>query len=56
MMYNDKGPVPDEADFVIPFGKAEIKRTGSDVTLVATYLAWSRSRFRRQKNSRMNFR
>ena len=36
MMYNDKGPVPDEADFVIPFGKAEIKRTGSDVTLVAT--------------------
>jgi pyruvate dehydrogenase E1 component beta subunit len=36
MMYNDKGLVPDEDDFVIPLGQAEVKRTGSDITLVAT--------------------
>ncbi len=29
-----KGPVPEE-EYTIPFGKADIKRTGSDVTLVA---------------------
>jgi pyruvate/2-oxoglutarate/acetoin dehydrogenase E1 component len=32
-----KGPVPEE-DYTIPFGKADIKREGSDVTIVA--LAW----------------
>jgi pyruvate dehydrogenase E1 component beta subunit len=32
-----KGPVP-EAEYTIPLGKADIKREGSDVTLVA--LAW----------------
>jgi len=32
-----KGPVPDE-DYTIPLGKADIKREGSDVTVVA--LAW----------------
>ncbi|MGD9882832.1 MAG: alpha-ketoacid dehydrogenase subunit beta [Reyranella sp.] len=32
-----KGPVPEE-DYTIPFGRADIKRTGSDVTIVA--LAW----------------
>jgi pyruvate/2-oxoglutarate/acetoin dehydrogenase E1 component len=32
-----KGPVPDE-EYTIPLGKADIKRTGSDVTVVA--LAW----------------
>src|SRR5260370_896485 len=32
-----KGPVPEE-DYAIPFGKADIKRDGSDVTVVA--LAW----------------
>ncbi len=32
-----KGPVPEE-DYTIPFGKADIKREGSDVTVVA--LAW----------------
>ena len=32
-----KGPVPEE-DYAIPFGKADIKREGSDVTVVA--LAW----------------
>ena len=35
MMYNDIGPVP-ETDDPIPFGQAEIKRAGSDITLVAT--------------------
>ncbi|HVC51227.1 MAG TPA: pyruvate dehydrogenase complex E1 component subunit beta [Stellaceae bacterium] len=32
-----KGPVP-EGDYTIPFGKADIKREGADVTVVA--LAW----------------
>jgi len=32
-----KGPVPEE-DYTIPFGKADIKREGSEVTVVA--LAW----------------
>jgi pyruvate dehydrogenase E1 component beta subunit len=36
LMYNDKGPVPTEDDFLIPLGQADIKRSGSDVTLVAT--------------------
>jgi acetoin:2,6-dichlorophenolindophenol oxidoreductase subunit beta len=31
----DKGPVPD-GDYVIPFGVADVKRPGSDVTIVAT--------------------
>jgi pyruvate/2-oxoglutarate/acetoin dehydrogenase E1 component len=35
MMYRVKGPVPDE-DYTIPFGVAEIKRPGRDVTIVAT--------------------
>jgi pyruvate dehydrogenase E1 component beta subunit len=35
MMYNDVGPVP-EQDYVIPLGQADIKRVGSDITLVAT--------------------
>jgi pyruvate/2-oxoglutarate/acetoin dehydrogenase E1 component len=36
MMYNDSGPVPEEDDFLIPFGEAEIKRPGDDLTIVAT--------------------
>jgi acetoin:2,6-dichlorophenolindophenol oxidoreductase subunit beta len=35
MLMLDKGPVP-EGDHVVPFGVAEVKRAGSDVTLVAT--------------------
>src|SRR5512135_2124231 len=35
MMYTLKGPVPQE-EYTIPFGKADIKRAGTDITLVAT--------------------
>jgi acetoin:2,6-dichlorophenolindophenol oxidoreductase subunit beta len=35
MMYTVKGPVPDD-DYTIPFGKADVKRAGVDITLVAT--------------------
>jgi pyruvate/2-oxoglutarate/acetoin dehydrogenase E1 component len=35
MMYTLKGPVP-EGEYTIPFGMADIKRTGEDITLVAT--------------------
>ena len=34
MAYSFKGEVPEE-EYLIPFGKADIKRAGSDVTLVA---------------------
>jgi pyruvate/2-oxoglutarate/acetoin dehydrogenase E1 component len=33
MLYNTKGPVPEE-DYLIPFGVADIKRGGRDLTLV----------------------
>src|SRR5215467_3698213 len=35
MMYKLKGPVPAE-DYTIPFGVADVKREGSDITIVAT--------------------
>jgi len=35
MMYNNKGPVPEE-EYLIPLGVADIKRAGRDVTVVAT--------------------
>jgi pyruvate dehydrogenase E1 component beta subunit len=35
MMYKLKGPVPAE-DYTIPFGVADVKRVGSDITLIAT--------------------
>ncbi|HEY6409788.1 MAG TPA: alpha-ketoacid dehydrogenase subunit beta [Ktedonobacteraceae bacterium] len=35
MMYQLKGPVPED-DYTIPFGVADIKRAGSDITIVAT--------------------
>ena len=37
MLYNTKGEVPDD-DYLLPFGVAEIKRPGRDVTIVA----WSK--------------
>lgn len=37
-MYGNKGEVPDDPDFTIPLGVADIKREGSDVTIVARSL------------------
>ncbi|WP_377191446.1 alpha-ketoacid dehydrogenase subunit beta [Ruegeria meonggei] len=35
LMYNDKAPVPEE-EFLIPFGEANVKRSGTDITLIGT--------------------
>jgi pyruvate/2-oxoglutarate/acetoin dehydrogenase E1 component len=35
-LYSTKGPVPEES-YRIPFGQADVKRRGSDVTVVATH-------------------
>ena len=37
-MYGSKGEVPDEADFTIPLGVADVKREGTDATIVARSL------------------
>ncbi len=37
-MYGNKGEVPDDPDFTIPLGVADIKREGKDVTIVARSL------------------
>ncbi|WP_405278160.1 pyruvate dehydrogenase complex E1 component subunit beta [Gaopeijia maritima] len=34
MLYNVKGEVPDDDDFVIPLGVADVKREGTDVTIL----------------------
>ncbi len=34
LMYSDKGEVPEE-EYVIPIGKAEVKKEGSDVTIIS---------------------
>lgn len=36
LLYAEKGIVPDDPNFVIPLGQANIVRSGSDVTIVAT--------------------
>ncbi len=36
LMYSMKGPVPDDDDYTIPFGVADIKRAGNDVSIIAT--------------------
>ena len=41
-LYVEKGPVPEES-YTIPFGKADIKREGSDITIVATHAMVLRS-------------
>lgn len=39
MLYSTRGPVPEpEEEYLIPFGRADVKRRGADVTVVA----WSR--------------
>lgn len=35
-LYARKGEVPDDAEFVVPLGEAQIVREGADVTIVAT--------------------
>jgi len=37
-MYGMKGEVPDDEDFIIPLGVAEVKREGTDATIVARSL------------------
>ena len=41
-LYASKGPVPEEY-YTVPFGKAEIKRPGRDITIVATHAMVHRS-------------
>lgn len=37
-MYGTKGEVPDDPDFIVPLGVADIKREGTDATIVARSL------------------
>ena len=41
LLYGSRGEVPEDPDFTIPFGKADIKREGSDVTII-TYSRMTR--------------
>lgn len=34
MLYGDTGPVPEDPDFMIPFGEANVLRQGNDVTVI----------------------
>lgn len=38
LLYTQKGPVPEEP-YTLPLGRAEVKREGADVTIVATSMA-----------------
>lgn len=42
-LYSKPGPVPDDPEFVLPIGKSDVKRQGSDITLVtyARGVEWS---------------
>lgn len=42
-LYASSGDVPDDPDFMIPFGKASIPREGRDATIIATSLMVSRA-------------
>lgn len=37
-LYITKGEVPDDPDFMIPFGQANVVKEGKDVTIIATHL------------------
>jgi acetoin:2,6-dichlorophenolindophenol oxidoreductase subunit beta len=37
-LYSTKGEVPDDTEFLIPFGKANIAKQGRDVTVIGTHL------------------
>ena len=34
LLYNSKGEVPDDPEFLVPIGKAEVKRSGEQITIV----------------------
>ena len=42
VLYAQKGPVP-EASYAIPLGKADVKRAGTDVTVIATQVMVQRA-------------
>lgn len=42
LLYSTKGPVPDE-EYTVPIGVADVKREGSDVTVVATSIMVKRA-------------
>jgi pyruvate dehydrogenase E1 component beta subunit len=42
-LYTNSADVPDDPDFMIPFGQAAVKREGKDVTILATSLMVSRA-------------
>ena len=42
-LYSSKCDVPDDPDFALPFGMADVKRQGRDVTIVANLLYVSRA-------------
>jgi pyruvate dehydrogenase E1 component beta subunit len=42
-MYRQKGRVPEDGEFVVPFGQAAIRRPGSTITVVATGLMVGRA-------------
>jgi len=35
LLYNSKGEVPDDPEYLVPFGRASVLREGADVTIVA---------------------
>ena len=43
LLYKTKGDVPENEDFVLPIGKADVKREGADVTVVATQIMVQRA-------------
>jgi len=42
-LYAQKGEVPDDIEYMIPFGQADVKREGKDVTIVTNLLYVSRA-------------